>query len=137
MRRVEEPTAGRSTPPKLICSAGSDLQVVAPRRNTATRLAGRMAGAARRLAAVIGRWRERRRARRRLESWLTMDPRLLADLGLRSDDVQAMIYAGVEGRRLADRGGRWTSSADEKVIDARRRTPQLRVVADDDLDAAA
>ena len=114
MRRVEEPTAGRRTPPKLICSAGSDLQVVAPRRNTATRLAGRMAGAARRLAAVIGRWRERRRARRRLESWLTMDPRL-----------------------LADRGGRWTSSAGEKVIDASGRAPQLRLVADDDLDAAA
>jgi len=137
MHGIEEPQAGRSTLPKLICSAGSDLHLTAPRRGTALRLASSMLGLARRVAAVVGAWRERRRARRRLESWLTMDPRLLADIGLRSDDVRAMVYGGVAGERLADRGGRWTASAGEKVIDARTRAPQLRVVASDDLDAAA
>ena len=137
MRRVEELRAGRSTLPKLICPAGSDLHLVAPRRGTATRLAGLMAGMARRLAAAISAWRERRRARRRLESWLTMDPRTLADIGLRPADVQAMVYAGAADARLADRGGRWISAAGEKVSDARPRGPQLRVVAGDDLDAAA
>lgn len=137
MRRVEEPTAGRSTLPRLIRPAGSDLQAVAPRRGTRKRLAGRIAGMAQRLAAAISAWRERRRGRRRLESWLTIDPRTLADIGLRPADVQAMVYAGAGGAQLADRGGRWTPGAGEKVIDARARAPRLRVVAGDDLDAAA
>jgi uncharacterized protein YjiS (DUF1127 family) len=137
MRRVQEPKAGRGTLPKLICSAGSDLEVVASRRGTATRLAGRIAGIAQRLAEALSAWRERRRARRRLESWLTIDPRTLADIGLRPADVQAMVYGSAGGVQLADRGGRWTPSAGEKVIDACPRGPQLRVVTDDDLDAAA
>jgi uncharacterized protein YjiS (DUF1127 family) len=136
MRRVEEPRAGRSTP-KLICSAGSDLQIVAPRRGTRTRLAGRIAGMAQRLAAAVGAWRQRRRARQRLESWLTMDARTLADIGLRPADVQAMVYGSAGGAQLAERGGRWSPGAGEKAIDARRHAPQLRVIAGDDLDAAA
>ena len=91
MRRVEERTAGRSTLPKLICSAGPELNEAAPRRSTGMRLAASMVGVARRFAAAIGAWRERRRARRRLESWLTMDPRTLADIGLRPADVQALV----------------------------------------------
>ena len=137
MHRVKELTVGRSTRPKLICPAGSDLNEAAPGRGTAVGLATRLAGAAGRLAAAIGAWRERRRARRRLESWLTMDPRTLADLGLRPTDVQAMVYAGAGDAQLAERGGRWPASAGVKVIDARTRAPQLRVFACDDLDAAA
>jgi uncharacterized protein YjiS (DUF1127 family) len=137
MRRVEEPTAGRSTLPKLICPAGSDLEKPAVRRGSTMSLPTRMAAIAPRLAAAISAWRECRRARRRLESWLTMDPRTLADIGLRPADVQAMVYAGAGSAQLAERGGRWTSSTGRKVIDAPRRAPQLRVVAGDHLDAAA
>jgi len=136
MQGFEVTTAAQSTLPKLVCSAGPDLQEAAPRRRTAMRLAGCMARTADRLATALSGWRQRRRARRRLESWLTMDPRTLADIGLRPADVQAMVYLGAGGAQIAGRGGRWSSDAGEKVIDASRRTPQLRVVAGD-LDVAA
>jgi uncharacterized protein YjiS (DUF1127 family) len=123
--------------PKLICPAEPDLPVAAPRRGTMLRLAGSVVGLVRRAAAVVSAWRERRRARRRLESWLTMDPRTLADIGLRPADVQAMVYGAAGGAQLAERGGRWTHDGGEMVIDARARAPRLRVVAGDDLDAAA
>jgi uncharacterized protein YjiS (DUF1127 family) len=133
MQTVEAPAAGQSRLPKLVCTAGPDPTVAAPRRSTALRLASFIAH---RLAAAIRTWRERRRARRRLESWLTMDPRTLADLGLRPADVQAMVYAGGRGAQLAARGGRWHADACDNVIDARTRA-HLRIVGGDDLDAAA
>jgi uncharacterized protein YjiS (DUF1127 family) len=94
-----------------------------------------LAGLFRLMTAAISGWRARRRARRRLDRWLAIDPRVLADIGMRPADVHAAVYAGA---RLADRRGRrWTASAGETVVAARRRLPQLRVVAADDLDAAA
>ena len=137
MRRFEEPGAGRSRLPKLICSAGSNLAVAAPRRSTAMRLAGGLACFAFWLAAALAAWRERRRARRRLESWLTMDRRILVDIGLRPSDVQAIVYGDAAGAGLAERGGRWNPVRGDKVVDTRLRAPQLRVIASDDLDAAA
>ena len=135
MYPVEQPGAGRNRLPKLICPARSDPMPAGPRRSI--RLAASLAGLGRRLAAVITAWRGRRRARRRLDSWLSMDARALADIGLRRADVQAMVYAGGAGAQLADRGGRWAAIEGETVVPACRRTPQLRLVAGDDLDAAA
>jgi uncharacterized protein YjiS (DUF1127 family) len=135
MHAVKQPGAGRSRLPKLICPAEPDPTPAAPRRRL--RLAGPLAGIARRLDAALAAWRARRRARRRLESWLTMDPRTLADLGLRRADVQAMVYAGGAGAQVAARGGRWAALAGATVAEARHRPAQLRLVAGDDLDAAA
>ena len=131
MHADEPPRAGRNRLPQLIRPAGSGPIPAAPRRRI------RLAGMARWLVALIAAWRARRRARCRLESWLTMDPRTLADIGLRPADVQVMAYAGAADAQIAARGGRWAATAGETVVEARRHTPQLRLAAGDDLDAAA
>ena len=104
MQAMEQPGAGRSALPQRLCLARSEPAPGGRGRAAALRLGG----LARRLARALGAWRARRRARRQLESWLTMDPRLLADLGLRPSDVKAMAYGGA---RLAERGGRWAPRA--------------------------
>jgi uncharacterized protein YjiS (DUF1127 family) len=129
MNEFQEPRAGRAKLPQLVRPAAPVPVASAPA--AASEL---LAGLGRRLAVVIAGWRARRRARRRLESWLTMDRRVLADIGMRPADVQAAVYAGAP---LAERGGRWTRAAGDTVVPARRPVPQLRVVASDDLDAAA
>jgi uncharacterized protein YjiS (DUF1127 family) len=118
------PRAGRVALPKRIRPAAPTARGAAVRR---------VARTGRAFAALIARWRARRQARRHLESWLTMDPRLLADIGLQRTDVHAAVYGGA---RLTDRGGRCVATA-AKVVDVTRRTPLLRLVASDDLDAAA
>jgi hypothetical protein len=66
---------------------------------------------------------------------MTMDPRVLADIGVTRADVQAVLYAGVPierlGARPANRSGR------EVLAKACRPAPRLRLVVADDLDEAA
>jgi uncharacterized protein YjiS (DUF1127 family) len=131
MEAIEPPRAGRSTLPQRLCPARSEPAPAGRGRAAVLRLKG----LARRVAGAFGAWRARRRARRQLEIWLTMDPRLLADLGLRPSDVRAMAYGG--GARLAERGGRWVPRPAGTVLAACRRAAPLRVVADDDLEDAA
>jgi uncharacterized protein YjiS (DUF1127 family) len=126
MQDFYEPRAGQVTPPTLIRPADPTTSGAASLRSAVHALTAR-------LRRSIAGWRARRRARRRLESWLTMDPRLLADIGLQRADVDAAVYAGAT---LADRGGRQASAAADVVVEARPRTP-LRLVARGELDAAA
>lgn len=127
MQKFEQSKAGQVAAPTPLRSAAPTASDAAPIRSA-------MLAVVSWLRQSIDGWRARRSARRRLESWLTMDPRLLADIGLQRTDVHAAIYGGA---RLADRGGRWASFTGAKVLGVRSRTPQLRVVAGDDLDAAA
>ena len=114
MQDFYEPRAGRVALPKRIRPAAPTVDSAA---------VGRVARTGRAFAALIASWRARRRARRRLESWLTMDPRVLADIGLQRADVHAAVYGGA---RLADRGGRCVATA-ATAVDVTRRTPQLRL----------
>jgi hypothetical protein len=77
----------------------------------------------------------RRRRRPRLQGWMTMDPRLLADIGVTHADVQAALYAGVPIERLAADPAR--AAGCEVVPKLCRRAPRLRLVVADDLDRAA
>jgi uncharacterized protein YjiS (DUF1127 family) len=100
------------------------------RSSTPLRLAG---GALRALARMLARRRRARRAS--LHSWMSMDPRVLADIGVTRADVQAVLYAGVPVERLGAR--RATPSGAEMVAKPRRPAPQPRLAVTDDLDAAA
>ena len=76
-----------------------------------------------------------RRRRPRLDGWMAMDPRLLADIGVSRTDLQAVLYAGSPIERLgARRGG---PSAGRVVSSPHRPAAPLRLVGTDDLDAAA
>jgi len=129
MQAVEQPSAERGRLPQLVRLAASEPAAVAARRGPPA--------VADRVAALIGAWRARHRARRLLESWLTIDPHVLADIGLRPAEVQAVVYGGVAAVHLADRSGRWARAGSETVAEAHRLAPQLRLIAGDDLDAAA
>jgi uncharacterized protein YjiS (DUF1127 family) len=98
-------------------------------RRTLARLVG---GALRRLGSMLKGLRRRRRPS--LQSWMSMDPRLLADIGVRRADVQAVLYAGVPIERL---GARRPEPSTGTVARTCPRTPQLQLVAADDLDEAA
>lgn len=127
MQTFEQPKAGQVTASTPIRSATPPLGGTTPFHSALRAVADW-------LRRSIDGWRARRNARRQLESWLTMDPRLLADIGVQRADVHAAVY-GVA--RLADRGGRWAAPAGAKVLGVRCRTPQLRGVTGNDLDAAA
>jgi len=66
---------------------------------------------------------------------MTMDPRVLADIGVTRADVQAVLYAGVPVERL---GARPASRSGRAVVaQPCRRALGLRLVVADDLDEAA
>jgi len=79
------------------------------------------------LAWMSGPGRRTRRAN--VRALLSLDERMLADIGLRPADVRSVVHGGVSEARLADRGGRWAPASGEIVIEARRRPPLLRGVA--------
>ena len=133
MHAVENPKAGQTRLPQLVCLTNAQSAPVASRRNGARRLAAGLSGLAHAFARLLSGWRERRRARRRLESWLTIDPRLLADIGLRPDEVRAVAQGDIPASHLADRGGRWLPGHGRTTTAA----APLRLVGGDDLDAAA
>jgi hypothetical protein len=76
-----------------------------------------------------------RRRRPRLDGWMAMDPRLLADIGVSRTDLHAVLYGGAPIERLGARPA--IPSSGEVVQGPRRPAPRLRLVAAEDLDAAA
>ena len=133
MRSSTTAGTGRSEAARRLRTADSD-PVGAPRRRwTAARLVGGAACLIRGLARLLAGRRRRRRPR--LQGWMTMDPRVLADIGVTRADVQAVLYAGVPierlGARPANRSGRAV------LATTCRPAPRLRLVAADDLDEAA
>jgi uncharacterized protein YjiS (DUF1127 family) len=92
-------------------------------------------GVARLIRGCVRRLAERRRRRAGLHAWMTMDPRLLADIGVRRSDVHAVVYAGVPIERLRARPAR--GSDGEVAGQPCRTAPHLRLVGADHLDEAA
>ena len=121
--------AGRSTTATVLRPADrASVETPRPRR-ILTSLVG---GAIRRLARSLKGLRPRRRPR--LQGWMSMDPRVLADIGVSRADVQAVLYAGVPIERL---GTRRLPRSTGEVEPTCRPAPQLRLVVAEDLDAAA
>lgn len=127
MRSTATAGAGRSAASRLR-AAGSNLIESGRRGWTALR---RVIGPLRRLVRRL----VARRRRPRLDGWMTMDPRLLADIGVSRTDLQAVLYAGSPIERLGAR--RVGPSAREVVSGPRRPAPCLRLVEPEHLDAAA
>jgi uncharacterized protein YjiS (DUF1127 family) len=104
-------------------AAGSDSVATGRRRWTPLRL-------------VLGLLQKLGRRRRpRLDGWMAMDPRLLADIGVSRTDLHAVLYAGAPIERLGARPA--NPSSGDVVQGPRRPAPRLRLVGADDLDAAA
>lgn len=132
MRSSTTAGADRSEAARRLRSADSD-PIGAPRhRWTAARLVGGAACLIRGLARLLV---GRRRRRPRLQGWTTMDPRLLADIGVTRADVQAVLYAGVPVDRLGARPAR--RSGREVVATPCRLAPRLRLVPAHELEEAA
>ena len=127
MRSTATARAGRSGVRRLR-AAGSNPLEGGRRGWTALR---RVIGPLRRL---VRRFVARPR-RPRLDGWMTMDPRLLADIGVSRTDIQAALFAGSPIERLG--GRRVSPSAGEVVSGPRRPAPCLRLVEPEHLDAAA
>jgi uncharacterized protein YjiS (DUF1127 family) len=131
----EEPKAERRALPGLISAAASAEPGKTGQRSPAILLAARVVDHVRRLAAGFAEWR-RRRARPRLASWMAMDPRVLADIGVARADVQAVVYGGVPFAQLAARRS-VEESGGEVLVTPRPWRAKLCLVASDDLGAAA
>ena len=128
-------TAGarRSAAPRRLGSTGPDPAGAARPWWTPARL---LDGVARLIRGCVRLLAERRRRRRAgLHAWTTMDPRLLADIGVRRSDVHAVLYAGVPLERLRARPAR--GSDGEVTGQPCRAAPRLRLVVADHLDEAA
>jgi uncharacterized protein YjiS (DUF1127 family) len=108
-------------------AAGSDPVATGRRRWPALRSVSDLF---QRLVRRVGR-----RRRPRLDGWMAMDPRLLADIGVSRTDLHAVLYAGAPIERLGARSARQSSG--EVVFSRRRPAAQLRLLGTDDLDAAA
>lgn len=132
MRSSTTAGAGRSEAARRLRTADSD-PVGAVRHRWTARLVGGAACLIRGLARLLAGRRRRRRPS--LQGWMTMDPRVLADIGVTRADVQAVLYAGVPIERL---GARPASRSGRAVVaQPCRRAPRLRLVVADDLDEAA
>ncbi len=131
----EEPSAERRARPGLVGAAVSAEPEAAAQRSPAIRWAASAVDHVRRLAARFAE-RRRRRARPRLASWTTMNPRVLADIGVTRADVQAVIYGGVPFEQLAARAP-VEAPAGELLLTPRHWVPKLCLVGAGDLDAAA
>lgn len=127
MRSAATAGAGRSAASRLRAAGSNPLE--SGRRGWAAlrRVLGSLPRLVRRIVA--------RRRRPRLDGWMTMDPRLLADIGVSRTDVQAVLYAGSPIEGLGAR--RVSPSAGEVVSGPRRPAPCLRLVEPEHLDAAA
>jgi uncharacterized protein YjiS (DUF1127 family) len=127
-------TAGArgSAAPRRLGSTGPDPVGAARQWWTPARL---LDGVARLIRGCVRLLAERRRRRAGLHAWMTMDPRLLADIGVRRSDVHAVLYAGVPIERLRARPAR--GSDDEVTGQPCRAAPHLRLVVADHLDEAA
>ena len=135
MFMFEEPSAERRALPRGIGVAASARPEGAAQRSPAIRFAARAADHVRRLAARLAE-RRRRRARPRLASWMAIDPRVLADIGVRPADLQAVVYGGLPFEQLAARGPD-EAPAGELRMTPRQWRPKLCLVGAADLDAAA
>ena len=132
MRSSTTAKVDRSEAARRLRAADSDPVGAVRQRWTAARLVG---GAARLIRGLARLMAERRRRRPRLQGWTTMDPRLLADIGVTRADVQAVLYAGVPIERLGARPASGSGRAAAMAKPCRR--PCLRLVVADDLDEAA
>ena len=128
-------TAGaeRSEAARRLRSADCDAIGTVLPPSMAARLVAGAANLIRGLARLLAGRRRRRRPR--LQGWMTIDPRVLADIGVTRADVQAVLYAGVPIERLG--AGPASRSGRAVVAKPCRRAPRLRLVAADDLDQAA
>jgi uncharacterized protein YjiS (DUF1127 family) len=131
MRSSTTATADRSEAARRLRTADSD-PVGAVRHQWAARLVGGAAWLIRGLTRLLA---GRRHRRPRLQGWTTMDPRVLADIGVTRADVQAVLYAGVPVDRLGARPAR--RSGREVVAKPCRPAPRLRLVLADGLEEAA
>jgi uncharacterized protein YjiS (DUF1127 family) len=132
MRSSATAGAGRSEAARRLRTADCDPVDAVRHQWTAARLVGGAASLIRGLARLLAGRRRRRRAR--LQGWMTMDPRVLADIGVTRADLQAVLYAGVPIERL---GARPASRSGRAVVAKPCRRPCLRLVVADDLDEAA
>ena len=133
MRSSATAGVGRSEAVRRLRTADCDPVDAAVRhRWTAARLVGGAASLIRGLARLLAGRRRRRRAR--LQGWMTMDPRVLADIGVTRADLHAVLYAGVPIERL---GARPASGSGRAAMAKPCRRPCLRLVVADDLDEAA
>lgn len=132
MRSSTTAGADRSEAARRLRSAGCDPVGAVRQRWTAARLVGGAACLIRGLARLLA---GRRCRRPRLQEWTTMDPRVLADIGVTRADVQSVLYAGVPVDRLGPRPAR--RSGREVVAKPCRPAPRLRLVLADDLEEAA
>jgi uncharacterized protein YjiS (DUF1127 family) len=128
-------TAGaeRSEAARRLRSADCDAIGTVLPPSMAARLVAGAANLIRGLARLLAGRRRRRRPR--LQGWTTMDPRVLADIGVTRADVQAVLYAGVPIERLGARPA--SRSVCAVVAKPCRRAPCLRLAVADDLDRAA
>ena len=127
MRSTATGGAGRSTATALRAAGSNPLERGRRGWTALRRVIGPLGRLVRRLVA--------RRRRPRLDGWMTMDPRLLADIGVSRTDLQAVLYAGSPIEGLGAR--RVSPSAGEVVSGPRRPAPCLRLVEPEHLDAAA
>jgi uncharacterized protein YjiS (DUF1127 family) len=130
MQTTGTASAGRSATATVLRPADRTFIEPPRRRWTSIRLVG---GAIRWLARLLKGLRPRRRPR--LEGWMSMDPRVMADIGVTRADVQAVLYAGVPIERLGAK--RRLPHSTGAIVQPCRPVPRLRLVVADDLDAAA
>lgn len=134
MQEFEEARAEWHAPFRWMdATAPAEQETAQP--TAANALAARARGLVRRLGGWLAE-RRRRRARPRIASWLAIDPRVLADIGVARADVQAAVYGGVPFEQLAA-GRSGEASAGAVLVAPRPWRPKLRLVAADGLDAAA
>ena len=72
-------------------------------RRLVINVAGHLATVARRLVSAIVEFDRRRRARAQMHDWATLDDRVLADIGVRRGDVQAVLLDIVPAAQLRAR----------------------------------